>query len=209
MTQLTGQVNLTVPSGKASGQPPLYQDMMGASGVAEILGRYANLVKSGRVFSAYALVTSVVGFATAAGTGGPLLWNGTSALDAHILGVGIGGVTTANTVATTLGITGNTGQTAAPTTTTAIDASGNCLIGGAAPGMNVYRIGTVTNAGNRFIPLAGYGTGAITVDTTVLGWMDVGGLVIVQPNCWASLAAGVTATTGVINLGLIWAELPT
>jgi len=176
--------------------------------VSELCGRYSRLAAEGRLFSAFALITSGVIYSTAAGTGGPLLWNGTSNMNAHLLGVLVGGVTTANTVATSIGLTGNGGQTAAPGSPTAIDASGNMLIGGPGPAMNVYRIGTVTNAGNRFVPLSAYGTGAINSLVSNPGWIDIGGSMIVPPYGWASVSFGNTATTGVIQLGLIWAEIP-
>lgn len=184
--------------------------LFGEALVSEVMGRYANLAVNQKIMSAYATITSGVIYSTAAGTGGPLLWNGTSNSSAHLLAVLIGGVTTANTVATSIGVTGNTGQTSAPTSTTAITASGNTYIGGGAPTMNVYNVGTVTNAGNRFIPLAAYGTGAVTVNAAGggSGWIDLGGTVIVPPNSWAAVSFGATATTGVINLGLLWAELP-
>ena len=198
-----------LPSARqTSGTPNNPGGIFGESLVSEICGRYSNLAVTAKVMSAYAIVTSGVIWSTAAGTGGPLLWNGTSNLSAHLLAVTIGGISTANTVATSIGITGNTGRSAAPGTTTAIDASGNTLIGGSAPQMNVYRIGTVTNAGNRFIPLAPYSTQAVTVPSGGVGLIDLGGSIIVPPGSWASVSFAATATTGVIQLGLLWAELP-
>lgn len=177
--------------------------------LSEVLGRYATLVKSGLVYSAFAIVTAPVIYTTAAGTGGPLLWNKTgSNLDAHILAIGIG-VTVSTTVAAALGITGNSGQTSAPTATTAIDASGNVQIGGPVSALNVYRVGTPTNAGNIFVPFGHLHTGALTVETFGMGWFDLGGLVQVPPGNWASVAASATATTAACQIGMVWAELPT
>ena len=177
--------------------------------VSELLGRYATLVKEGVVYSAFAIVTAPVIYTTAAGTGGPLLWNKPgSALDAHILAIGIG-VTVVTTVAAALGFTGNGGQTSAPTSTTAIDASGNVQIGGPLSSLNVYRVGTPTNAGNIFVPFGHLHTGALTADTFGLGWFDVGGLIQVSPGNWASVAASATATTAACQIGMVWAELPT
>ena len=208
MAMLTGvRVNRTPSSAPNGAQTDTLGGYVGETLVSEYLGRYASLALGGRLFSAFATITSGVIYSTAAQTGGPLLWNGTSNLNAQLLAVLVGGVTTANTVPTSIGITGNGGQTAAPSSTSAIGASGNTLIGGAAPSMSVYSYGTVTNAGNRFLPLAAYSTGAITVDTTQAGWIDLGGAIIVPPNSWAAVSFANTATTGVIQLGLLWAEL--
>ena len=201
----------TIPSVRfGAGAQPFNpaEPLGGSSNVSELLGRYSSLAVQGKLFNAFATITSGVIYSTAAGTGGPLLWNGTSTTSAHILGIVIGGVTTANTVATSIGITGNSGQTSAPTSTSAIAASGNNLIGGAAPTMNVYSTGTVTNAGNRFLPLGPYGTGAVTVVSSLNGFIDIGGAIVVPPNCWASVSFAATATTGVIVTGLLWTELP-
>jgi hypothetical protein len=67
-------------------------------------------------------------------------------------------------------------------------------------------VGTVTNAGNFFLPLMGLGTGPLTVSDQQLGFIDLAGLIVVPPNCWVSLAASATASTTVAQLGLIWAE---
>ena len=175
---------------------------------------YFDLARQRQVFSAYAIVTAPVIWTTAAGTGGPLLWNNT--------GPGAGGnnrvlavllastcaVTVVSTVAAALGLTGNSGQTSAPTATTAIDASANMFVGGPAPTCNVYRVGTPSSAGNFFLPLAGLSTGALTADNELLGLIDLGGSVVIPPGSWVSLAASATASTTVARLGMLWAEVP-
>src|SRR5690242_11601762 len=103
---------------------------------------YYDYARRGQVYSALALVTGCVIYSTATGTGGPLLWNnsgkGTQRVLAVLLGLGIG-VTTASAAGTSIGITGNSSQTAAPSSSTAIDAGpANMLIGGPAPQCNVY-----------------------------------------------------------------------
>lgn len=173
---------------------------------------YYDVARNGQVFSAYAIVTAPGIYSTAAGTGGPLLWNNTAAgavrrVNAVLLAVTCA-LSVVSTVAAALGITGNSGQVAAPTTTTAIDASGNMLIGGPAPTCNVYRIGTPTSAGNLFLPLLGLSTGALTVDNQLIGMIDLGGAVVVPPGSWVSLAASAVASTAVARLGLLWAEIP-
>jgi hypothetical protein len=193
-------------SGNAIGTP---SGLAGEFLISELLGRYSNLVKAGRVFSAWATLTAPVIYSTAAGTGGPLLWNRpNSNVDAHLLGVSYGALSTATSVANALGITGNGGQAVAPGSTTAIDATGNCLIGGPASGCTAYRIGTPTNAGGFFHPLVQVGTGAITIVTAQPSWIDLGGMFIIPPSAWGSVAAGATLTAGVLGVGLVWAELP-
>lgn len=169
-------------------------------------GRYAEASTRGQLFSAHAIVTAPVIYTTAAGTGGPLLWNGSSNKNLSIIAVGVG-VTTVTTVAAALGLTGNSGQTSAPSATSAIDSTGNMLIGGALSAATAYRVGTVTNPGNRFIPFADLHTGALTVDNLGMCWVDVAGMLTVPPNCWASIAASATASTTVASMSIIWEEL--
>lgn len=165
--------------------------------------------RQGKLFCARAVITAPVIYSTAAATGGPLLWNNSGAtrnqVNAVLLGVTCS-ITTVSTVAAALGITGNSGQTSAPSSTTAIDTSANLKIGGPSPQCNVYRIGTPSSAGNFFLPLAGLGTGALTVDNMELGFIPLYGMVVVPPGSWASVSASATATTTVAQIGLVWAE---
>lgn len=177
--------------------------------ISELVGRYSSLCKFGRLFCAYATLTAPVIFSTAGGTGGPLLWNKPkSGIEAHILAIGLSS-SVVTTVAGGLGLTGNAGQFVAPSTTTVIDASGSLYIGGPSSGLGgVYRVGTVANAGNIFFPFAQFHTGALTVDTTLMTWMDVGGAMIIGEGCWGSVAGGATLSTLQVQVGMIWAELP-
>lgn len=177
--------------------------------VSEISAKYSTLAKLGVLYSAYATLTAPVIFSTAAGTGGPLLWNKpNSNFDAHILAVGFS-TSVVTTVAGGLGLTGNAGQSIAPTATTAIDASGSLFIGGNATSLGgIYRVGTPTNAGNIFMPFAQFHTGALTVDTTGLTWVDIGGAFIIPPGTWGSVAGTATLSTLQVQVGIIWAELP-
>ncbi|MDB6107842.1 MAG: hypothetical protein JWO52_7841 [Gammaproteobacteria bacterium] len=164
---------------------------------------------NGNIFAAYAIDTSPVIFSTAAGTGGPLLWNSpTSGVNAYLLALSFG-LTVADTVAGAIGITGNTGQSVVPTSTTAIDSVANLFIGAAAPKCNTYRLGTPAAAGSFFLPVGMVLTGAITTICTDDNWIDLGGAVVVPPGAWASLAAAATLTSAVLQVGLIWAEVPT
>lgn len=181
---------------------------LGDAIVSELNGRYYEQASRGRLFHAFAIVTAPVIFSTAAGTGGPLVWNPpTSGVNLSVLAITCG-LTVVTTVAAALGLTGNTGQTSAPTSTTAIDQRSNALIGGAASISTPYRVGTPANAGGFFLPLLALHTGALTVDNTALGLIDVGGAIVAPPGSWVSLAASATATTTVAQLGMLYAEIP-
>lgn len=160
-----------------------------------------------RIFCAHATVTAPVIYSTAAGTGGPLLWNGSTNMLARILKVGFG-TKTASTVAGALGFTGAGGQTAAPTSTTAIEDSGNLYVTGPKPSCTPYRIGTVTNAGTFFVPFAQVTTGALTVSANAMTWIDINRLITVPAGAWVSVAGSATLSTGVFEIGLVWEEIP-
>lgn len=169
-------------------------------------GKYAEASQRGNLFMAQAIVTAPVIWTTEAGTGGPLLWNGSTTHKASILAVGLG-ISTVSTVAAALGFTWGTGQTAAPSSTTAIDSSGNLLVGGAPSACTAYRVGTtVVNA--AFMPFGDVNTGALTTTPGTMRWFEVGGLITVPPQCHASVAASATASTLVANICLIWEEIP-
>jgi len=170
-------------------------------------GRYYEQASRGRLFTAHAIITAPVIYTTAAGTGGPLLWNGSSTHRLAILAVGWG-ISTVSTAAAVIGLTGGTGQTSAPGTTTAVDSVKNCFLGGAAPAASAYRIGTVSAAGNFFHPLGDVKTGALTTEPGSMNWTDVGGMFVVPQFGWISVAASATASTTVGNFGIVWEEIP-
>lgn len=190
-----------------AGDQALRQGRMGALIVSQGHGRYFEQATRRNLFRAQAIVTAPVIYTTAAGTGGPLLWNGTNTVNAVILGVGFG-VTTASTVAGALGLTGNTGQVAAPSSTTAIDSSGCTYLGGPPPACSVYRVGTPTNAGNFLMPFAEIHTGTVGTDTGLIQWVDLAGQIVVPPYSWVSIAASATLTTAVMQISLVWEEVP-
>ena len=169
-------------------------------------GRYAEASGRGKIFMAQAIVTAPVIWTTEAGTGGPLLWNGSSSVVCNILAVGLG-QSVAATVAGALGLTGGYGQTAAPTSTTAIDSQSCLYLDTSTPQASVYRVGT-TGTNRFFIPFASVGTGALTVVETTLHWIDLGGIVTVPQNGFVSIAASATLTTGVFDMALVWEEIP-
>lgn len=172
---------------------------------------YYQLARASSAFTAVTNITGLTAYSTAAGTGGPLLWNNTGALAggnsrvlAIILGVSVGW-TTAPAATGQVGITWNSGQSAAPTTTTAITGVANNFPGAAGPLCNVYNKGTVTNAGVVFLATHSVSTAATPVNVS-LEMLD--GLIIVPPGCWAAVAAAATISTMVANISLIWAEIP-
>lgn len=170
-------------------------------------GKYAEASVNGNLFMAQAIVTAPVIYTTAAGTGGPLLWNGSSTVKANLLGLGVG-VTTVTTVAAALGITGGGGQAAAPSATTAADGRTNLLMGGSSSACTPYRVGTVTTAGAFLLPVGALHTGALTVDNFNFAWFDLDGLITLPPFTWASPSVSATATTTVVQLALVWEEIP-
>lgn len=175
---------------------------------SQLHGRYYEQANSQRLFTAHAIVTAPVIYTTAAGTGGPLLWNGSTTHKAVILAVGWG-LAVVSTVAASIGLTGGTGQTAAPSSTTAVDSVKNCYLGGAAPAVSAYRVGTVATAGSFFHPFGAVWTGALTTSpASMMNWVDVGGMFVVPPNGWISVAASATATTLVANFAILWEEVP-
>lgn len=197
------------PQLASDGSPiPIRAGRLGEQIVSELNGRYYEQASRGRTYHAFAIVTAPVIFSTAAGTGGPLIWNPpTSGVNLSVLAVTCA-LTVVTTVAAALGLTGNTGQTVAPTTTTAIDQRSSALIGGQASISTPYRVGTPSVAGGFFLPLLQLHTGALTVDNLALGVIDVGGAIVAPPGSWVSLAASATATTTVAQLGLMYAEIP-
>lgn len=167
---------------------------------------YGDASLNRRLFVAHATVTAPVIYSTAAGTGGPLLWNGTTGVIARILAVGFG-TKTVSTVAGALGFTGAAGQTAAPSSTTAIEDTGNLYVGGVKSSCTPYRLGTTTNAGTFFLPFAQVTTGALTVSDNTMNWLELKRLITVPPNAWVSVAGSATLTTGVFEIGIIWEEI--
>ncbi len=205
---LHGSVGPNVMSDGVSPPGGFRQGRLGEMIMSELHGRYYTQVRRGNVFMARAIVTAPVAFSTAAGTGGPLLWNGSSTVNAAILAIGYGNSVANTTTAVALGLTGNTGQTVAPGTTTAIDSVINTYIGGATPNCTTYQKGTVTVAGSLFTPFADLMTGAITTRPGNVNWVDLGGLWVVPPNAWVSLACSAASTAAVFNVAMIWEEVP-
>jgi len=164
----------------------------------------------GACFSAQAIVTAMGLWSTAAGTGGPLLYNGTAAgshgsVTAYLMSVSFG-LTTASAAAVTIGLTG--GATTAPTSTTAITSRANLWLGGQASLCTPYSIGTPSAAGTFFLPIGQIGTAALTAEISDDNLIHLGGAIVVPPGYFVSVAADAIMTTGVIDVGLTWIEMP-
>src|ERR1700677_2128317 len=107
----------------------------------------------GNVFCATASITAMGLYTTAAGTGGPLLYNGGptghSGVTAYIMAISYG-CTVAATAAAAIGLTG--GPTTAPTSTTAIGSQTNLQLNLSPTSIcTAYSSGTVSTAGTFFL----------------------------------------------------------
>lgn len=174
----------------------------------EVMGKYATLAKSQKLFYTSAIITAPVIFSTAAQLG-PMLWNRpASGVDAHLLAIGISAPTTATTVAGSLGWASSP-QSTAPTSPTPITAV-NCYAGGGASAMGaVNSTATVIVLPVPIIlPLVAVNTGAVSINTLGTNWLDIGGGLIVPPGTVGYVCASATLTAGVFTIGIVWAELP-
>ena len=81
-------------------------------------------------------------------------------------------------------------------------------LGGPASNCTTYRVATPSTAGGFLLPLGQVHTGALSVDTSPFIWIDIGGALVIPPGSWASIAASATLTTAVMQLGMIWEEVP-
>lgn len=183
--------------------------MIGELIISEVLGKYATLVKSQKVFYTSAIITAPVIFSTGAQLG-PMLWNRTgSGLDAHILALGVGSPTTASTVNGALGYA-SVPAGASPSTATSIVAV-NAYAGGGPSAMGgIFSTATVlvTAPVPVFLPLTGVNTGAVTTQALSSSWVDIGGALIIGPGNVGYVCASATLTAGVFTIGLLWAEMP-
>jgi hypothetical protein len=181
-------------------------DRSGSIVVQDAHGSLAETAQRGNVFSARCTsITAMVIYTTAAGTGGPFIWNSSTNKVVSILKVGWT-ITTAATATGMIGVATGTGMTVAPTNV-AITDTGNCYIGGPASSASVYNTATSTGT-PRFIPLAQISTGATSTVMANTPWFDFRGALVIPPNCWVSLASSATLTTCVMSTTMLWEELP-
>ena len=168
----------------------------------------------GTIYSAYSVVTTPSLY-TAAAVNGFVLWNGSNVgaaqkVNAYILFVSYG-LSVASAVAGSLLLSGTITQPAAPTSTTGITAVGNMRVGGQAPQCTPYNAGTVAVAAGATSPLFIIGmvhTGALTVDTTDANPLYLDGAMEVQPGNTAIIAGSVALTSAVLQVNVVWAEVP-
>jgi hypothetical protein len=164
----------------------------------------------GSVFAASAAITSMAAYSTAAGTGGPLLYNGGptghSGVTAYIMAVSYG-CTVASTAAAAIGLTG--GATTAPTSTTAIGSQTNLQLNLSPTSIcTAYSSGTVSTAGTFFLPTGQIGTAALTGEFMDDNFIHLGGVIAVPPGYFCAVSSSATMSTAVLQVGLVWLELP-
>ena len=194
------------PQSNANGTSPVLRgDVLGGLHVSGLLAPYYEAVRNGQVFGALAqTVTAPVIWSTAAGTGAPLVYNGSTDKNVVLLAMGVGTLI-ASAVAGSLGIA--MGLTTAPSATTAIDARFNMLAGGAASAATPYRLGTVAPAATSFVPVVRASTTALTGETG-LSFVELGGMFVVPPGGFCAIAGSATLTTMQMHGALIWMEVP-
>lgn len=206
ITGTVGQPGQTLAPGS---HPQLRQGGLADLIVSELNGKYYEASYRGNVYWAKAIVTAPVIFSTAAGTGGPLLWNQSTNKNLVLLKMTLG-ITTVATAAGSLGI--GTGVSTIPGSLTAIDscfaanAPGALLTGTTAA--QVSRVGTPSAAAVNFIPVFSVNTGALTVQSAGMYVFDFDGSIIVPPGSFASPCGSATLSTLVCNIGLCWMEVP-
>ena len=206
---ITGTVGQPLQTLAPGTHPQVRQGALADLIVSELNGKYYEAAYRGNVYWAKAIVTAPVIFSTAAGTGGPLLWNSSTAYNLVLLKMTVG-ITTVSTVAGSLGIA--TGLSTIPGTLTAIDSLFNAKNPGvlltATANAQVSRVGTPTAAATNFIPCFSINTGALTVAAGLQLSYEFDGSIIVPPGSFVSPAGSATLTTLVANIGLCWMEVP-
>lgn len=164
--------------------------------------------RAGQVFAAYAIGSTSLPAYTATALG-PIIWNGNTQnpqLKAVILGISIA-VTTASGAAVSVGLVGGNQQPSAPTSTTAITKVASTYLNGSQPACSAYKAGTVAAAGNVYVPLFSLDTAALTAQPAGDIWIPIDGLFVVPQGSWIAVAASATATTSVLDIGIVWAEV--
>ena len=167
----------------------------------------------GNVYIATVADTALAAF-TATALMGPLLYNPTTpvagkGVTAHLLAISYG-LTTAATAAGAIGIVG--GATTAPTSTstTGLLVSNARLKAAGAPASqcSVYASGTVSTAGTLWMPTGQIGTSALTAEICDDNFIHLGGAIEVTPGYFVAPAASATLSTAVLDMCLIWLEVP-
>jgi hypothetical protein len=186
--------------------------VVGELSMSQFVGKYGTLVKSQRVFYTSAIVTAPVIYSTAAQLG-PMLWNRTgSGFDAHVLAISIGAPTTATSVAGSLGWASNV-QPAAPTSPGTALVAVNAYAGGPTSGLGfIGSTGTVIILPvPTFTPLfpINTATAGTAMSALQVSNIDTSGMFVVGPGNVGYVCASATLTSGVMTIGIMWAEIPT
>lgn len=177
------------------------------TGGASTASLYAHS-RAGTVYAAYATGVTALPAYTATALG-PLLWNGSTQnpqLKAVLIGLTIA-VTTASTAAVSIGIVGGNLQPGTPGSTTAITKVGSTYLSGKQPTCTAYKAATISVAGNVYQPLFTLDTEALTANPAGPTYLPLDGLFVVPQGSWIAVAAGATASTSVLDIGLVWAEV--
>jgi hypothetical protein len=177
----------------------------GALVFGQLHTRYFEQTVRKNVFVASATITAATIY-TGANVGGPFIWNNTNSINVAILGIGCA-ITTASGATGAIGFTGNNGQTAAPTATSAIGTRSSGLIGAATSQSTPYSFASATNVGSFFFPVFSIETGATSTIPASMAWVDIGGLIICPPNAWIAVAASATLTSSVLQIGIMYEEV--
>lgn len=164
--------------------------------------------RQGNVFCSYSTgVTSLPAYtATALG---PMIWNGNTQnpqLKAVLIGISVA-VTTASGAAVSVGLVWGKGQTTPLGATTAATLTSSTLANGNAPTCSSYISATVKTAGIGYMPLVSLPTTAITALPLADVWIPLDGSIIIPQGSWVALAAGATATSAVLDVAMVWAEV--
>lgn len=160
----------------------------------------------GNVYSAF--FTGVTALPAYSATAlGPILYNsgsGNPQLKAVILGLSVC-VTTASAAAVSVGLAW--GKSIPIATTTAATLITSTYAVGTSPTCNAYISGAVSTAPLGYLPLVTLDTAALTAQPIENMWIPLDGGIVVPQGSFVALAAGATATTSVLDVGLVWAEV--
>ncbi len=206
---ISGQVGEQVIAKGVSTQP-IRQGGLGDVIVSELQGRYYEQSRNGRIYIAQAISTTPIVYTNVIGGSQPILWNGSSDINASLLFVTYSLTAETTTTGSALGIIGNTGQVSAPSSTTAIDGMRCLYLGGPQPRCTAYQKGTVVNAPTSIMPIGSLHSGGIATDNaSVTFTVDLGGAFIAPPNSWIGFGVTVVPTTSsVATITFVWAEIP-
>jgi hypothetical protein len=172
-------------------------------------GATASLYEYARAASVYSAffsgVTSLPAYSATAL--GPIVYNGATQnpqLKTIIIGISIA-VTTASAAAVSVGLAW--GKSVPITATTHPTLVTCTYANGKQPACNAYISGTVSLAPLGYLPLVNLDTTALTAQPLENMWIALDGGIVIPQGSFVALAAGATATTSVLDVGIMWAEV--